>query len=102
MFKGQAPPHSTSRMASLDFGQTQIWLLLPVALWEELVCFFVRDGGEYDDLVAVLPVGGSRDAVGVGKLQRVDHSEQFVEVPAGRSRVNQRQPDDSLWVDNED
>ena len=54
---------------------------------EQLRGLVVRHAGVDDHVVALLPVDGRRDPVLVAELERVDDTDDLVEVAPGRRRV---------------
>lgn len=56
----------------------------------------------HDDIVALLPVDRRGNTVLVSDLERVDYSDNLVEIPTGACRVGDCETDDLLWVNHED
>src|SRR5580692_2687734 len=71
------------------------------ALRIELLGLVVGDGAGEDDVFALLPVRGRRDAVLGGELQRVDHAQHLVEIAARGHRINQHELDLLVRPDDE-
>ena len=65
------------------------------------VASLVGQGGDDDDVVAVLPVHRRGHLVAVGQLERVDDAEDLVEVATGARRVGDGQADLVVGVDDE-
>ncbi len=47
-------------------------------------------------------LGGRRDFVFVGQLQRIDHAQNFREVAAGAGRIRDHQTNFFVWINNID
>ena len=71
----------------------KVWLHGLPALWEELLCFFVRNSTANDDVVAIDPVGWRGDFELGGQLQRVNDAKNLVKVTTGAGGVCDRQLD---------
>jgi hypothetical protein len=86
---------------------------------EQRLCLFRVDAGVDDDVLALLPVDGRRDAVLVAKLDRVDRTQDLVlpvnqsagvprmspathKVTPSNGGVRERETDDLLRIDDED
>src|SRR5947207_1214837 len=102
------PAAGTPKCASSVAGvvglrrQAEVRLERAPALRELRAGFSVAHGRDDDDVLAMLPVDGRRDPVRVGELERVDHAQDLVEVPAGGLRVRDRQADLLLRIEGED
>ena len=69
---------------------------------EGLVRFLIGDGSSDDDVVALLPVGGSGDLVFGCELHGVEDAEDLVEVAAGGHGIAELQLDLLVGADDED
>lgn len=97
-----SPPYTApTDRASLVLDVAQVRLEL-ADLAEFLLRILGRDGGGHNDIVSDVPVNGGRDALLVGSLQGVDHTENLGGVTAGRRRVEHDQADLLGGVNNED
>ena len=71
-------------------------------LGEDLLGFLSGDAGVDDNIITLLPVTGSGDAVLVTELERVNNAKDFVKVAASGGRVGQNETDALLGVNDED
>lgn len=71
-------------------------------LREELLDIVTLNRWVNDDLVTLLPVDWSSDSVLVTDLQRVDYTQNLLEVTSSGSWVLDLQSDDLLWVNDKD
>jgi hypothetical protein len=69
---------------------------------EEILGFVIADRRHDDDVFALLPVGGSRDAVLGRELHRVDDPQYLLEVPPGGHGIDQDELDQLVRPDDED
>jgi hypothetical protein len=83
-------------------GHPQSTHLQSLVSREQVLGLLVVHRGMDDDIVSLFPVDGSSDLVLVSELERVDHSEDLVEIAAGLSRVADCETDDLLGVDHKD
>src|SRR2546425_9240727 len=81
---GRSPPPSP--LAGLR-RQAEVRLERAPALRELRAGLLVAHGRDDDDVLALLPVDGRRDPVGVGGLERVDHAQELVEGASGRLEI---------------
>src|SRR3972149_345688 len=95
------PPASIDLLVGL-WSHPQIRLQLLIAPGEHLVGFLVRDGGEDDHVVSVLPVHRRCHLLVLGKLERVDDPEDFVKVSPRGCGIGERKAHLLVRVDNED
>jgi Ca2+:H+ antiporter len=82
-------------------SQAQVGLQRFPALRELPLGLLVAHRRHDDDVLTLLPVHRRRHPVGVGELERVDHTQDLVEVAPGRLRVGDHQPDLLLRIDHE-
>src|SRR5690349_7286740 len=61
----------------------------------------VLQGRDDDHVVSALPIGGSRDLVRIGELQRVDDAQDLLEVPARAGGVGDEGADLLVRIDEE-
>src|ERR1700742_1103949 len=83
-----------------DDPQIRLWGFS--ALGVEAPGLVIGDGARDDDVLALIPVGGRRDAMLGGELQRVDDAQYLLEVAPGGHRINQDQLDLLVRPDDED
>ena len=69
-------------------GPAQVRLHRPIA-GKYLVGFFIGDGSGDDDVIALFPVRRGRHAMLRGELDRIQHSNDLVEVAAGGHGIGQ-------------
>ena len=86
----------------IHLSRAQIGAMLGPTLREQIFRFLIFDRRRNDDLIALLPIGGRRNALRIGELQCVDDAQNFVEIPAATHRIGHRQADLLIGVDNED
>src|SRR6185312_10566311 len=68
----------------------------------DLLRLLVADRAGDDDVLALLPVGGGRNAMLRGQLQRVDGAQDLLEIAPGAHRIDQHQLDLLVRADDED
>jgi hypothetical protein len=85
----------------LGLGVAQVRLQLP-NLTELLLCILRRDGRGHYHILSDGPVNGGSDALLVGGLQRINDTQYFGRVSAGRGRVQHGQADLLGGVNDED
>lgn len=83
-------------------GKSEVRLDNLDTLGEDLLSFLSGDAGVDDNIITLLPVTGSGDAVLVTELERVDNAKDFVKVTTGGGRVGQNKTDGLLGVNDED
>ena len=66
--------------------ESQVWLDGAMPLRELSWNLVVAHAWNDDAIIAILPVCWCRDLVVRGQLERIDHSDQLIEVTAGRRR----------------
>jgi hypothetical protein len=71
-------------------------------LGEDLLGFLSGDAGVDDNIITLLPVTGSGDAVLVTELERVNNAKDLIKVTASGGRVGQNETDALLGVNDED
>ena len=64
--------------------------LVDCELREQSLCFIVRHTRVHNHILSRLPVDGSCDPVLVAELQRIDDTDDFVEITARRCGVGDR------------
>ena len=90
-------PHTTARRPN---SRSKTHLDRPVPR-EELIRLLLLDTVGHNDILTRGPIHRSSDLVLGRNLQRVDHSQELIDVPSRRSRVREDEADDLLGVDDE-
>src|ERR1019366_4102659 len=101
----KAPPCASERSSDLLLGlfhNTQVGLDCLPALGIFHLRFVVRYGGYDDHIVTLLPVHRCRHLVLSGKLHRIQHAQDLIEIASGGHRVAQHQLDLLVRADDED
>ena len=90
-------PHTTARRPN---SRSKTHLDRPVPR-EELIRLLLLNTVGHNDILTRGPIHRSSDLVLGRNLQRVDHSQELIDVPPRRSRVREDEADDLLGVDDE-
>mmetsp|Transcript_10896 Transcript_10896/g.18063 ORF Transcript_10896/g.18063 Transcript_10896/m.18063 type:complete len:266 (-) Transcript_10896:157-954(-) len=71
-------------------------------LSEEVVCILISEREVHDHVFALLPVSRSSNLVVGGELERINDTNDFIEVASRRGRVRHHQGNGPIWLEDKD